>query len=96
MPEGYLSTEFFFGCEDVDMAIAIRQKGYKVVTVMDSIIWHKVGMSRHKNSTFKTEYNHIKTNLQFIKKHKTNYYLHLPKYYYQILKLYIKALINKL
>lgn len=96
MPEGYLSTEFFFGCEDVDMAIAIRQKGYKVVTVMDSIIWHKVGMSRHKNSTFKTEYNHIKTNLQFIKKHKSNYYLNLPKYYYQIMKLYIKALINKL
>lgn len=96
MPEDYLSTEFFFGCEDVDLAIAIKQKGYKVVTVTGSIIWHKVGMSRHKNSTFKTEYNHIKTNLQFIKKHKSNYYLNLPKYYYQIMKLYIKALINKI
>ncbi|MEE3418117.1 MAG: glycosyltransferase family 2 protein [Methanosphaera sp.] len=96
MPESYLSTEFFFGCEDVDLAISIKEKGYKVVTVMDSIIWHKVGMSRHKNSTFKTEYNHIKTNLQFIKKHKSNYYINLPKYYYQILKLYIKAIINKL
>lgn len=96
MPESYLSTEFFFGCEDVDLAISIKEKGYKVVTVMDSIIWHKVGMSRHKNSTFKTEYNHIKTNLQFIKKHKSNYYMNLPKYYYQILKLYIKAIINKL
>ncbi|WP_461435760.1 glycosyltransferase family 2 protein [Methanosphaera sp.] len=96
MPESYLSTEFFFGCEDVDLAISIKEKGYKVVTVMDSIIWHKVGMSRHKNSTFKTEYNHIKTNLQFIKKHKSHYYINLPKYYYQILKLYIKAIINKL
>lgn len=96
MPESYLSTEFFFGCEDVDLAMSIKEKGYKVVTVMDSIIWHKVGMSRHKNSTFKTEYNHIKTNLQFIKKHKSNYYINLPKYYYQILKLYIKAIINKL
>lgn len=96
MPENYLSTEFFFGCEDVDLAIAIKEKGYKVVTVMDSIIWHKVGMSRHKNSTFKTEYNHIKTNLQFIKKHKSSYYLNLPKYYCQILKLYVKAVINKL
>jgi GT2 family glycosyltransferase len=96
MPKTYLSTEFFFGCEDVDLAISIKEKGYKVVTVMDSIVWHKVGMSRHKNSTFKTEYNHIKTNLQFIKKHKSNYYLHLPKYYYQILKLYIKAITNKL
>lgn len=95
MPETYLSTEFFFGCEDVDLAIEIKKKGYKVVTVTDSIIWHKVGMSRHKNSTFKTEYNHIKTNLQFIKKHKTNYYLHLPKYFYQISKLYAKAIINK-
>jgi len=96
MPKTFLSTEFFFGCEDVDLAIAIKEKGYKVVTVMDSIIWHKVGMSRHKNSTFKTEYDHIKTNLQFIKKHNSNYYLSLPKYYYQILKLYIKAIINKL
>jgi len=96
MPDEYLSTEFFFGCEDVDLAISIKKKGYKVVTVTDSIIWHKVGMSRHKNSTFKTEYNHIKTNLQFIKKHKSNYYLNLPKYCYQIMKLYIKALINKI
>jgi GT2 family glycosyltransferase len=96
MPKSYLSTEFFFGCEDVDLAISIKEKGYKVVTVMDSIIWHKVGMSRHKNSTFKTEYNHIKTNLQFIKKHKKNYYLNLPKYSYQILKLYLNALINKI
>jgi len=96
MPDEYLSTEFFFGCEDVDLAISIKKKGYNVVTVTDSIIWHKVGMSRHKNSTFKTEYNHIKTNLQFIKKHKSNYYLNLPKYCYQIMKLYIKALINKI
>lgn len=96
MPETYLSTEFFFGCEDVDLAISIKEKGYKVVTVMDSVIWHKVGMSRHKNSTFKTEYNHIKTNLQFIKKHKPNYYLNLPKYILQIFKLYIKAIMNKL
>ena len=96
MPESYLSTEFFFGCEDVDLAISIKEKGYKVVTVTDSIIWHKVGMSRHKNSTFKTEYNHVKTNLQFIKKYKSKYYLHLPKYLYQITKLYIKAIINKI
>ncbi len=96
MPESYLSTEFFFGCEDIDLAISIKQKGFKVVTVTDSIIWHKVGMSRHKNSTFKTEYNHVKTNLQFIKKHKSNYYLYLPRYLYQITKLYVKAIINKL
>lgn len=96
MPKSYLSTEFFFGCEDVDLAIAIKDKGYKVVTVTDAIIWHKVGMSRHKNSTFKTEYNHVKTNLQFIKKHKSNYYLYLPKYLYQITKLYLKAIFNKI
>ena len=96
IPEGYLDTSFFFGCEDVDLAMQVKSKGYKVVTVTDSMIWHKVGMSRHKNTQFKTEYNHIKTNLQFIKKHKTNYYMHLPKYFYQIFKLYIKAIINKI
>lgn len=96
MPKDYLDTNFFFGCEDVDLAINIKNKGYKVVTVTNSIIWHKVGMSRHKKGMLKTEYNHIKTNLQFIKKHKKNYYLYLPKYLLQIIKLYSKALINKL
>ncbi len=95
MPENFLSTEFFFGCEDIDLAIAVKNKGFRVVTVTDSIIWHKVGMSRHRSSTFKTEYNHIKTNLQFIKKHKSNYYYNLPKYFYQIGKLYFHALLNK-
>ncbi|MBR0471568.1 MAG: glycosyltransferase family 2 protein [Methanosphaera sp.] len=96
MPSDYLSTEFFFGCEDVDLAIQVKQKGYKVITVTDSIIWHKVGMSRHKSSTLKTEYNHISTNLKFIKKHKKNYYLHLPKYLIQITKLYLTAIIKKI
>lgn len=96
MPETYLSTEFFFGCEDVDLAISVKEKGYRVVTVTNSIIWHKVGMSRHKSSTFKTEYNHISTNLKFIKKHKANYYSNLPKYLLQIAKLYINAIFNKI
>ncbi|AWX32861.1 glycosyltransferase family 2 protein [Methanosphaera sp. BMS] len=96
IPVGYLDTSFFFGCEDVDLAMQVKSKGYKVVTVTDSIIWHKVGMSRHKNTQLKTEYNHIKTNLQFIKKHKKNYYLNLPKYLCQIAVLYLKAIKNKL
>jgi GT2 family glycosyltransferase len=96
IPEGYLDTDFFFGCEDVDLAIQVKNKGYKVVTVTDSIIWHKVGMSRHKNTQLKTEYNHVKTNLQFIKKHRKNFYLHLPKYFCQIFILYFKAIFNKL
>lgn len=95
IPENYLDTSFFFGCEDVDLAVTVKNKGYKVVTVMNSIVWHKVGMSRHKHSTFHTEYNHIKTNLQFIKKHKKHYYLHLPIYGYQIFKLYVKAIVNR-
>ena len=62
---------------------------------MDSIIWHKVGMSRHKSSVFKREKNHIKTNLAFIKKHKDDYYLNLPKYIFQIAMNYVRALLNK-
>ncbi len=95
IPKTYLDTNFFFGCEDVDLAVTVKNKGYRIVTVMDSIIWHKVGMSRHKSSTYKREINHIKTNMQFIKKHKKNYYINLPKYIYQIAKVYINALLNK-
>ncbi|MCD7781511.1 MAG: glycosyltransferase family 2 protein [Methanosphaera sp.] len=96
IPEDYLDTSFFFGCEDVDLALKVRNEGYHVVTVTDSIIWHKVGMSRHKSSTFKTERNHINTNLQFIHKHVDHYYLKLPRYICQITKLYLGAIINKL
>ncbi|MCI5866757.1 MAG: glycosyltransferase family 2 protein [Methanosphaera sp.] len=91
----YLDTNFFFGCEDVDLAVRLKEAGYSVVTVMDSIIWHKVGMSRHKSSVFKREKNHIKTNLAFIKKHKDDYYLNLPKYIFQIAMNYVRALLNK-
>ena len=93
---GFLDTNFFFGCEDVDLAVRLKNKGYKIVTVMNSIIWHKVGMSRHKHTTFHTEMNHIKTNLAFIKKQKSNYYMNFPRYAYQILKQYLNALKNKL
>lgn len=96
MPEENLDTDFFFGCEDVELAMNVKEKGYKVITVTDSIIWHKVGMSRHKSSSFKTEYNHITTNLKFIKKHKKHYYIHLPRYIAQIGKLYIKTVIGKI
>jgi GT2 family glycosyltransferase len=95
IPEDYLDTSFFFGCEDVDLAVTVRKEGYRIVSVMDSIIWHKVGMSRHKSSTFHTEYNHVKTNLQFIKKYNKNYYKDLPRYIGQIFKLYVRAIINK-
>lgn len=93
---GYLDTDFFFGCEDVDLAVRLKNLNYKIVTVSDAIIWHKVGMSRHKSSTFHTEFNHIKTNMAFIKKHKNNFYINTPRYVYQIGKLYAKALKDKL
>ena len=96
IPEKCLNTDFFFGCEDVDLAVEVKNKGYRVVTVTNSIIWHKVGMSRHKSSSFKTEYNHVMTNLKFIKKHKSNFYLNLPRYIYQITKLYFNAIKNKI
>lgn len=96
IPEGYLNTDFFFGCEDVDLAVTVHEEGYKVVSVMDSIIWHKTGMSRKKKrSSVSSQLNQIKTNLQFIKKHKKNYYLHLPIYFGQICSMYIKSLLNK-
>ncbi|MDO5852375.1 MAG: glycosyltransferase family 2 protein [Methanobacteriaceae archaeon] len=94
LPKDYLNTDFFFGCEDVDLAIQVKNNGYKVVTVLNSIIWHKTGMSRKKGSSIKSELNQVKTNLQFIKLHKKHYYTHLPIYAYQIFKLYLKALFN--
>ena len=43
-PDGTLFTErFFFGEEDFDFSMRMKQRGLKMACVMDSVIYHKVG-----------------------------------------------------
>lgn len=83
-----LDNRFFFGAEDVDFCIQAKKEGYGITCVADSIIWHKVSVSRKKyfdkkiKETVKLSYN----NLKFIKKNTSSFkfILMFPSYLYQI------------
>lgn len=98
VPIKFLNTEFFFGCEDIDLCIRLKKHGYKMVQVLDSKIWHKGGISRKKRykSKIKRQLIDIKTNFKFIKTHNDKYYLFLPLYIAQILTNSSIAIFKKL
>jgi GT2 family glycosyltransferase len=95
LPVNLLNSEFFFGCEDVDLCIEMKNKGFKMVTNLKAIVWHKAGASKSKVK-FKGISKEIKTNLKFMKTHEKNYKLHLPIYMLQVIYRYSSMFIKKL
>ena len=95
LPSKLLNSEFFFGCEDVDLCIEMKTKGFKMVTNLNAIVWHKAGASKSKVK-FRGISKEIKTNLKFMKAHEKNYKLHLPIYMLQVIYRYSSMLIKKL
>ncbi len=95
MPKNLLNSDFFFGCEDVDLCIEMKNKGFKMVTNLKAVVWHKAGASKSKVK-FRGISKEIKTNLKFMKAHKKNYKLHLPIYMLQVIYRYSSMFIKKL
>ncbi|MBI5680683.1 MAG: glycosyltransferase family 2 protein [Methanobacterium sp.] len=95
VPIKYLNTEFFFGCEDVDLAIKLKEYGYKIVAVPNSYVWHKVSASKNKKR-IRNIIREIKTNLKFLKAHKKHFYLYLPIYIIQLTIWYSTRLLKLL
>jgi len=95
IPFHYLNEEFFFGCEDADLALKLHQQGFKAITALNSIVWHKIGSSRKKGKIINTTLSEIKTSLKFIKTHKKGYNRHLPIYYMQIIYFYLSTFFNR-
>ncbi len=95
LPSKLLNSDFFFGCEDVDLCIEMKNKGFKMVTDLKSTVWHKAGASKSKVK-FRGISKEIKTNLKFMKTHEKNYKLHLPIYMLQVIYRYTSMLIKKI
>jgi GT2 family glycosyltransferase len=95
LPKKLLNSDFFFGCEDVDLCIEMKNQGFKMVTNLNAIVWHKAGASKSKVK-FKGISKEIKTNLKFMKAHEKNYKLHLPIYMLQVVYRYSSMFIKKL
>ncbi len=90
-----LNSDFFFGCEDVDLCIEMENKGFSMATNLNSVVWHKASVSKNK-VRFRGLSREIKTNLKFMKTHEKNYKLHLPIHILQIIYTYSSMLIKKL
>lgn len=50
-PIKFLNNDFFFGCEDIDLCLQLKNEGYSVLIALESKIWHKGGISRKKRSS---------------------------------------------
>jgi len=95
LPKKLLNSEFFFGCEDVDLCIEIKQKGFNMVTNLNAIVWHKAGVSKSK-VRFKGISKEIKTNLKFMKTHEKNYKIHQPIHMLQVIYRYSSMFVKKI
>jgi GT2 family glycosyltransferase len=95
LPPNLLNSDFFFGCEDVDLCIEMEHNGYHMVTDLKSTVWHKAGASKSRVK-FRGISKEIKTNLKFMKTHEKNYWLHLPIYILQIIYRYTSMYIKKI
>ena len=101
----FLNTEFFFGCEDIDLCIRQKKAGFRIVVSPKSKIWHKMGISRKKKyhnlekgffQVINGRTRNIKTNLQFLKMHNDKYYQTLPLYIPTLIKQYLYDIFLKL
>ena len=63
---GYLPECYFGTGEEMEFAIKVSKKGYKIICNPNSIIFHKVGMS--SNRSLKYQYNAWRTQLLFIER----------------------------
>lgn len=97
LPLKTLNRDLFFGCEDIDLALRLKEYGYKSVVVSDSHIWHKEGISRKKRSSasVRRALMEIKSNLTFLKAHNGRYYWFLPLYFLQIAKIYLLVMLKR-
>lgn len=75
-----LDSSFFFGNEDVDFCVINRKHGWRTCVVPESIIWHKVGVSRRKRYSSKASesFEYLSQNMRLYGKHERHRYLLLP------------------
>ena len=93
-PIKYLNKNLFFGGEDIELCLQLKEQGYKTAIAMNSKIWHKEGVSRKKrfSKSNKIKYllNENKEILKFLKTYNKLFYLYLPIYIIQFTMLLFK------
>jgi hypothetical protein len=65
---GLFDERFFFYYEDLDFSLRIQQKGYRLLTVPQAKMWHKVASSAPHGSSFQT-YHLARSSVIFFRTH---------------------------
>ena len=70
---GFFNTRYYLYLEDTDLAMRIREAGYKIVLVPESSIYHKVSRSSGGSVTPNPIYYQVRNNLLLIKEKSSNF-----------------------
>jgi GT2 family glycosyltransferase len=89
-----LNKAYFFGCEDVDLALRLKERNILALYVPQSRIWHKV--SRSRPLTIRQVIRSTKTNLKFNRLNNKYFWLFFLLYLIQIPMRYIILLFRKI
>lgn len=66
---GLFDEKFFLYFEDTDFCKRVTNKGYKILLLPQSIVYHKVSSATNKDDKDKKIYYHFRNRLYFAKKH---------------------------
>ncbi|OEU44199.1 hypothetical protein BGV40_00015 [Methanosarcina sp. Ant1] len=92
---GFLDNNYFFGCEDVDLCMRLKKQGCKIFVNLDSLVWHKIGVSRKKTSSsmLKVYKRDAFTNFKFLKNNSRFYMIIFSLYIPKIIATSLKLLL---
>jgi hypothetical protein len=65
---GLFDERYFFYYEDLDLCLRIRRQGYRLITVPQAKMWHKVAGSAGMGSAFRT-YHMARSGVIFFRTH---------------------------
>jgi GT2 family glycosyltransferase len=69
---GFFNTEYFYGPEDMDIALRLLKNGYKILFAPRAKLWHKGRGAVGGKITPLIIYFHVRNFLLFVKKHANN------------------------
>jgi GT2 family glycosyltransferase len=90
---GYLDNDYFVYYEDADYSLKIKNTGYNLGIVKESIIYHHEGKSWIQKKSWEgsvspyTHYLNIRNHIYFIKKHNLDFNL-IGVWIYQFFKIF--------
>jgi GT2 family glycosyltransferase len=88
---GLFDEDYFFSFEDIDLALRAKKNGFRLVTVSDAAVWHKLSGSAGGRPSGRHIYYSARNRLLFIRKNKTRpWYVYFPKEG----KIYIRAFLG--